>query len=242
MPELCVGNTRIPYEIRHSDKATRKRIIVTPNLVEVVAPSNTNDAEVIAFVQKKRRWVYDKKEEMDEYLARFEQDAYMRLQSGAKIPFRGRNMRLRITRDNSERIEVHYQNGFHVTVPKRIAEDEVEKCVGLELTFWLKDRLKEDARQIAKRYSQALNLKCKGIRIGTPSKLWASCTKTGLIKVNWHLIAAPKPVLEYVILHEVCHLKHRNHSNEFWALLASQMPDYTSRKKWLETMNPTYSL
>jgi hypothetical protein len=179
---------------------------------------------------------------MQEHLARFEQNTYQRLQSGAKIPFRGRNMRLRVLREDIERISIKYQNGFNITVPKRIPDGEVEGYIGLELTFWLKDHLKEDARQLAKHYCQLLGLKYRGVRIGTPQKLWGSCTKAGMIALNWHLIAAPKPVLDYVILHEVCHLRYRNHSNEFWALIAAYMPDYAARKKWLESMNPAFKL
>ncbi|MDE3016457.1 MAG: M48 family metallopeptidase [Pseudomonadota bacterium] len=242
MQQLAIGKTIIPYTIRHSDTAQRKRIIVTPNHVEVIAPKNTNTQDVAAFIHKKRRWVYDKQEEMQERLLRFEQNAYMHLQSGAKIPFRGRNMRLRIVRAKAEKIEICYQNGFNVIVPKHIPEALVESSVGLELTFWLKDRLKEDARQMAKHYCQVLGLKYRGIKITAPAKLWGSCTKQGIITLNWHLIAAPKAVLEYVVLHEVCHLKNRNHSNEFWALISSLMQDYAARKKWLETSNPSYSL
>ena len=240
--QLAIGKTVIPYTIRHSDTAQRKRIIVTPNHVEVIAPKNADIQDVAEFVHKKRRWVYDKQEEMQEHLARFELNTYMRLQSGAKIPFRGRNMRLRVTRKNTEKIVISYQNGFNIIVPKHIPEPLVESSVGLELTFWLKDRLKEDARHMVKHYCQVLGLKYRGVRIATPSKLWGSCTKRGIVTLNWHLIAAPKPVLEYVILHEVCHIKHRNHSKEFWALLSSQMPDYSAKKKWLENQNPTYDL
>ena len=242
MPILCVGKTEIPYTVRHSDVAQRKRIVVTPNHVEVIAPKNTNTQDVAAFIHKKRRWVYDKQEEMQERLALFEQDTYMHLQSGAKIPFRGRNMRLRVVRANTEKIEINYRNGFNIIVPKHIPDALVESSIGLELTFWLKDRLKEDARQMAKHYCQLLGLKYRGIRISTPAKLWGSCTDKGIITLNWHLIAAPKTVLEYVVLHEACHLKHRNHSKDFWGLLASKMPDYAAKKKWLENMNSTYGL
>jgi predicted metal-dependent hydrolase len=242
MQQLAIGKTIIPYTIRHSDTAQRKRIIVTPDSVEVVAPNHSDDQDVAAFIHKKRRWVYDKREEMQERLAYFEKNSYMHLQSGAKIPYRGRNMRLRIVRAKADKIEISYQNGFNVIVPKHIPDALVESSVGLELTFWLKDRLKEDARRMARHYCQALGVKYKGIRIGTPAKLWGSCTKQGVITLNWHLIAAPKAVLEYVVLHEVCHLKHRSHSKEFWALLTSQMPDYIARKKWLEAMNSTYCL
>jgi predicted metal-dependent hydrolase len=242
MHQLAIGKTIIPYTIRQSDTAQRKRIIVTPTHVEVVTPKNTNTQDAAAFVHKKRRWVYDKQEEMQERLAHFEQRTYAQLQSGAKISFRGRNMRVRITRAKAEKIEIHYQNGFNIIVPRHIPEAHVEGCVGLELTFWLKDRLKEDARQMTKHYCEVFELKYRGIKVGVPTKLWGSCTKQGIISLNWHLIAAPKAVLEYVVLHEVCHLKIRNHSKEFWGLLASQMPDYTAKKKWLENANPTYGL
>lgn len=110
--------------------------------------------------------------------------------------------------------------------------------MGLELKFWLKDRLKEDARHLARGYCDRLGLTYRGITLMTSEKLWGSCTQRG-IALNWHLIAAPKSILEYVVLHEVCHLKYRNHSEMFWTLLASQMPDYAVRKKWLECQNPS---
>jgi predicted metal-dependent hydrolase len=242
MLQLAIGKTIIPYTIRHSDTAQRKRIIVTPNNVEVVAPKNTDTQDVVAFIHKKRRWVYDKQEEMQEHLARFEQSSYMHLQSGAKIPFRGRNMRLRIVRGSNQEIEVAYQNGFTVFVPKRIKDDELEACVGIALTFWLKRRLSEDAVQIATKFSKALGFNFKKTSIRNLPKLWGSCTKQGVINLNWHLVAAPRAVLEYVVLHEICHLRHRNHSKEFWQTISSLMPDYESRKKWLTSINPLFKL
>ncbi|WP_343685079.1 M48 family metallopeptidase, partial [Asticcacaulis sp.] len=67
-------------------------------------------------------------------------------------------------------------------------------------------------------------------------------TRSGVIKVNWHLIEAPKAVLEYVVLHELSHSAHRNHTPEFWALIAKHMPDYPARKRWLENMMPSFKL
>jgi len=113
---------------------------------------------------------------------------------------------------------------------------------GTALTFWLKDKIKEDIRQMARAYSDALGLKYKGIRINAQKSMWGSCTKNGVIKINWHLIAAPKAVLAYVVLHEICHLKHRNHSQDFWNLLAEQRPEYRSAAKWLSTHFPQYKL
>ena len=241
MLQLAIGKTTIPYTITHSETAQRKRIIVTPEQVEVVAPKNSNDQDIIDFVHKKRRWVYDKQEEMQERLGRFEQKTYAHLQSGAKIPFRGRNMRLRIIRKNTANLEIAYQNGFNVIVPRNVPEDKIEVCVSQELVFWLQDRFRDDAKRMIKHYAEMLGVKYKGLRTNAAPKLWGSCTKQGIIALNWHLIAAPKAVLEYVVLHEICHLKIRNHSKEFWTLLSSYMPDFQDRKKWLDDTNPTYN-
>lgn len=242
MAELVIGKTIIPYRISYSEVAMRKRIIVTPEDVEVIAPIHEQQDSIVAFMEKKRRWVFDKREVMQENLLRYEQKAFGRLCSGAKIPYRGRNVRLRITKGDVERIAIHYQQGFYITIPRRIDDELMESYVGLELSFWLKDRLKVEVRQLVKHYCKTLNTQCAGVNIGLLNKMWGCCTKTGIIKINWHLISAPKSVLEYVVLHEVCHLINRNHSEDFWRLLASHMPDYNIRKKWLESMNQVFIL
>jgi predicted metal-dependent hydrolase len=242
MPILSIGKTDIPYRITHSDLAIRKRIIVTPNDVEVIVPALNDDAEVHDFIYKKRRWVYDKREAMSDWLSRFENNDYTKLQSGAKIAYRGRNMRISIKREKCDSVTVSYQNGFSIYIPMHIDENKVESVAGMALKFWLKDRVKVDVRFMAKYYSNMLGLKYQDVKIEALSHMWGSCTKGGVIKINWHLIAAPKSVLEYVVLHEICHLKHRNHSDEFWALVLKKMPQYRLAAKWLQTHSPEYQL
>lgn len=62
---------------------------------------------------------------------------------------------------------------------------------------------------------------------------WGSCSSRGTLSFNYRLIFAPAPVLDYVVVHELCHLTHMNHSKEFWDMVGSVMPDYKSHKKWL---------
>ena len=62
---------------------------------------------------------------------------------------------------------------------------------------------------------------------------WGSCSSEGNLSFNWRLILAPPDVLDYVVIHELCHRKEMNHSKEFWALVESLMPEYKERRKWL---------
>jgi len=78
----------------------------------------------------------------------------------------------------------------------------------------------------------AIQLFPKGFRIKDQKHLWGSCGKDNIININWKLIQAPKQILEYVVVHELCHLKHRNHSDAFWTLVGSVFPEVDRCKRW----------
>lgn len=242
MSQIQVGKVIIPYDIRISATAHKKSIIVRPHHVEVVAPGATQEADITAFVQKKRYWVFDKLTEMNERLAYLERHTYHRLQSGAKIRFRGRNAKLTLTRANVGEFDIQFNGGFQITVPNDIPDAELDNALGKAMIGWFKTYLEKDAASLVRRYEKALSQSTKGVQIIHSETLWGSLTRGGVIKINWHLVEAPRPVLEYVVLHEVCHLIHRNHTDAFWALIAQHMPDYPSRKKWLERMMPSFKL
>jgi len=63
---------------------------------------------------------------------------------------------------------------------------------------------------------------------------WGSCSSRGTLSFNYRLIYAPPEILDYVVVHELCHLTHMNHSKDFWNMVASIMPDYRERRKWLK--------
>jgi predicted metal-dependent hydrolase len=63
---------------------------------------------------------------------------------------------------------------------------------------------------------------------------WGSCGRDRVVNLNWHLVFAPKTVLEYAVVHELCHLRHRNHDRDFWRLVGTILPDWEARKAWLD--------
>lgn len=230
MPVLVVGNTDIPYVVRRSDKARRRRIIVTPEKVEVVVPRTDSHGSIHEFIHERRRWVYDKREEMIERIIGMANPAPDRLVSGAKVLFRGRYMRLRVLPANSSDVRIEYRNGFIIHRPHEASDSSVKTA----LREWLEGRVKADIGIFLRRYAEKLRVSPKAVRVQDFKHLWGSCGKSGIICLNWRLVAAPKPVLEYAVVHELCHLRHRNHSPAFWKLLHKTFPDYGQCKRWLD--------
>ncbi|WAC48454.1 SprT family zinc-dependent metalloprotease [Asticcacaulis sp. SL142] len=242
MNHIQIGKVTIPYDVRRSSSAQKKSIIVRPHHVEVVAPDTAPESDISAFVHKKRHWVFDKLTEMNERLAYLERHSYHRLQSGAKIRFRGRNAKLTIRRADVADFDIQFNGGFQITAPSHISDADLDAALSNRMIEWFKAYLEKDASTLVRRYEKALSLTTKGVQIIHSDTLWGSLTRGGIVRINWHLIEAPRPVLEYVVLHEMCHLTHRNHTNAFWALVTQHMPDYPVRKRWLENMMPSFKL
>ena len=83
------------------------------------------------------------------------------------------------------------------------------------------------------KYSKKLGVRVKRIAIKNLRNRWGSLTKSGVINLNLNLIKAPEDVIDYIILHELCHLKIKEHSHHYWDLVRKYVPDYQDKEGWL---------
>ncbi len=83
-------------------------------------------------------------------------------------------------------------------------------------------------------YAEITNLQPQRLRLSSARTRWGSCSTSGTISLNWRLILAPPAILDYVILHELAHMKIKNHQRAFWELVEKMLPDYIVRRKWLK--------
>lgn len=231
MPTLQIGRTEIAYEIRRSPKASERRITVTPGHVEVLALIEDDEEAVAGFLERKRQWLFNTVREMERLAAN--RHAVPRFMSGSKIPYRGRKVPLRVRRTDGERIAVAYHSGFTVDLPQWAGSD-ADHLVASELRHWLKQRARREVKRIAASYAKGFGLIPRSIRAADFTHGWGSCGPGGNILINWHLIFAPPPVLDYVVAHELCHLRVRSHGPDFWRLLATIHPSFAEAKGWLD--------
>lgn len=231
MPTLQIGQKEIPYELRRSATASERRITVTPGHVEVLALTGDDDNAVAGFLDRKRQWLFNTVRDMERITAN--RHAVPRFMTGSKIPYRGRKMPLTVRRTDAERIAITYRNGFIVDLP-HWAGDDTDHLVASELKHWLKQRARRDVKEIAADYGKRFGLVPRSIRVADFANGWGSCGPEGNILIDWHLIFAPRKVLEYVVVHELAHLRHRSHGPEFWKYLRTFAPDYDGAKAWLD--------
>lgn len=239
--EIQVNETTIPYSIRRSKRAKRSRIIVTPDLVEVVSPEKLSEKHIHNFIQTNGAWVLNKTKSMQRNIeiAGIRPTTFL---ENSSIQYQGRYVPIQIQYQENERLDIKYNNdSFIITSPTDMTHEMRTPLLRTQLQRILKEDIKQQATRLAEHYSSILNLPFNKIVIKEQKSRWGSCSSAGNININWLLIFAPKEVFEYVVLHEVCHLQHMNHSPAFWSLVESQMPDYKKHEAWLKHYGYTLS-
>ena len=118
------------------------------------------------------------------------------------------------------------QSGF--LVRSRLTVSESEARIGA----------RELLSALAEEESERLGVSYRRIRIGDQRTLWGSCSSAGTLSFNWRLVLAPLEVLDYVAVHELCHLRIPNHSKSFWKLVEASRPDWRDQRHWLREHGP----
>lgn len=122
---------------------------------------------------------------------------------------------------------------FVVFVNHSLTPEDRKKDISRVMEKWYKIRAREIIMALANDIKKKLGLNFNSMRIKEQKTRWGSCSNKGNLNFNWKIIMAPPEIIEYIVAHEVCHLVHMNHSNQFWSLVERLIPDYKDRRTWL---------
>lgn len=231
MPSISIGQCQIQYEVSRSVAASERRITVTPGHVNVRALESDDDSQIAEFLHRKRQWLFNAVRDMEK--ATSGRASVPRFMSGSRIPYRGRTVRLTVRRHDGDHVETSFDNGVVVDLPHWVTNREQERIVATEIKLWLKQKVRRDVARIVGSFQRRHGIKPKAVRVAEMKHGWGACGPSGVLLINWELIFAPLAVLEYVVAHELAHLKVRTHKPEFWHYLGQLMPDYEQPKSWL---------
>lgn len=227
------GNEKIIFErVKHPQTTGKVLIKVHPDCrIIVSAPTGADNEEVLYAVKKRGRWIY---EQLRDFRKQLEFTTPRQYISGESHYYLGKQYLLKVIEAPDQVQGVKLLRG-KLEVSVKIKDSEKVKEL---LTDWYKARAKETfVKRLDAMLEQTLWVNERPpLRILTMQTQWGSCSPNGRITMNPHLVKAPRECIDYVVLHELCHIAEHNHSERFYRLMSQVMPQWEKTKERLDRM------
>lgn len=220
----------------------RKTIEITVDPVQgvrVAAPARAALAEIEEIVARRAEWIRGR---LQEHAAIFPADGRL-FESGELFDYLGREVSLRVTRDRRPQgTRVRLAQGRLEVTLAPTGNGAAREAVEAALERWYRARAARAIRSRVAHYAAATGDRPKDVVIRSQERRWGSCSSDGTLRFNWRIIMAPLPVVDYVVVHELCHLHHPHHQRAFWDAVAAVMPDYQAARAQLRREGARYRL
>ena len=225
IPEEVLG---LRVEVVRSRRRTAALHIVG-NELQVRVPKQIRDESIIEILQKKRPWIRRKVVQLKEVPVPQPKEFV----NGEAFPFLGQNFRLKV--QEGHRVGVQLSEGYLLTTvrPSEVGEQRKQR-IQQYLKSWYRSRAEERLQEKVERYSKQIGVSPKGLRVREFKSKWGSCDSRGTIAFNLNLIKAPQPIVDYVVIHELCHMIQPNHSKNFWKEVEKYDASYKEHRAWLK--------
>ena len=225
---VSAGGRRVEYTLIQS---TRQNVLLQAlpgQGIRVYAPRTMRLRDIDQLVRERAGQLTEMQRQVD---ARLEADRRAHpVTDGSPILIEGRRCLLRLMRGARVKGEV-VGDEYRLTLPRPEEDAAVRGAIRATLSEMALARIRERLAYYAPRTGRTPGR----VTIREQKTRWGSCSSKGNLNFNWKLIMAPPQCLDYVVIHELCHLHEFNHSPRFWSLVSAQMPDYEPWKKWLKT-------
>ncbi|GGO75565.1 hypothetical protein GCM10011348_00650 [Marinobacterium nitratireducens] len=215
------------YRVVRSRRRRTAAILIKNDRVEVRVPHWVGNDWIAAFVHERRDWIATRLSRvlLQRELHRPE------VRDGGLVPYRGRELRLRLCAGNSSTCRV-IDDRLEVRLSQRIRRS-AEQVADELVRDWLQARAREVLPERLQQLSRETGLVPTGVSVRGFRRRWGSCDNRGGIALNWRLILAEPQAADYVLIHELCHLRHFDHSPRFWQLVGRHCPEHRQWQDYL---------
>jgi predicted metal-dependent hydrolase len=230
---MMLNGTQVVYSVRRSPRAKYIRITVSAHsgIVITIPTRIRRYINPEQFLREKQDWVLKHLSRIGTFAAVPPQE----LIDGAVVNLEGRPYTFWVCRKDiwQPRIEIAGRE-LQLHVPDDFKGDPKEA-----VKAWVKNRATRVIRNEVERLAPMIGVQYQQVTIRDQKTKWGSCSRKGNLSFNWRLILFPRKVLRYVVIHELCHLRHFNHSPRFWRLVEQHDPNYQSSIEWLKVHGPS---
>jgi predicted metal-dependent hydrolase len=219
----------VPYRVVRS--ARRRRTLelrLERDGVRVAAPVRTSSAEIAAFVRSRIPWIRRHREASTD-----RRPAPLRCETGEALPYLGRMLPLEILPGDGRQVRVRLDLlGLRVHTPHLPDGNHADR-VQAALRTWYRERAVEEITARVQAWSDRAGYAPRAVLVRDQKRRWGSCSRNGTLRFNWRLGMLDPSILDYVVVHEIAHLRHPHHQPEFWAEVARLIPDHRERRRAL---------
>jgi predicted metal-dependent hydrolase len=221
-----LGGKPVQYSIRTSAGATRRRIRVTPNGIEVVIPRGGKAESASEFLQENEKWVLEQLDFVERSSGIFRDQVQPR-----SLLVRGQERTVRVVAEKTTRnYGLIDEQGDEVIVRVPVGKRGI---AARPIELWLRRLARADLQASLASHARQMKLKFGRVFIMNQRTRWGGCSSRRNLSFSWRLIMAPPKVLDYMAVHELAHLVEPNHSVRFWLTVRSFCPEFEEHRTWL---------
>ena len=215
------GTSLIEFNIQRKARLKNTYIQVSTDGVLVKTDKKTSLKEINEMVEKKSAWI-TKKIELFKSIA-----INNEITTGSRLYYLGKNYYVHIKKDNNEdKIKVKFiHSKFIISTPSKYSKKELHRTINI----FYKQKAIEKITPLTEKLAKEMQVFPTYIGFRNSKTRWGSCSSTNRISFNYNLIKLPTSLIKYVIIHELAHIKHKNHSKEFWLFVQKYMSDYKEK-------------
>lgn len=235
---IQVGDKELKYKLTRSNRKTIGITIEKDGFIKVTSPYSVSINYINQLLIEKSSWIQKKIYEIE---SRKSNEKVPKLyQDGEVFLYLGTEYKLKINRNYTLKkpyVKLEARS-ILIDAPSSSTSEEVKKAIRL----WYIQQFKQISSERIKLYSKSIDVFPKKVVIKEQKTRWGSCSSRGNINLNWKLIMSPIEILDYVIIHELCHLIEMNHSRKFWNAVVNFCPQYKNCRAWLKQNGNMLSL
>jgi hypothetical protein len=218
---------RIDYKVKRSRRATADIIVERDGNVLVRVPEELPDERIEDLVETKRFWIYKTLAEWRELNAT---RVSRELKGGEGFLYLGRTYRLSLVTD--QKVPLMLKDG-RFCLDRQLVERGDERLAREAFRNYFIEKGQQKIAERANYFAPKVAVKPKGLAVKELGNRWASCSPSGRLAFHWKCMMAPLTIIDYIVVHELCHMRFADHSEAFWNEVDKVLPQFRERKEWL---------